>query len=260
MNDMDNDIQEFVISFFKTISSDIVQSNNIYKISIPEKYKNYFQKQNIKFTFDKETALNNDCELVIPGSIILSTIIKLCSSRGSISLKMTKTDNGQTILRYHFFVNFAGIHNISKLTHVDVNLDTSEITHITNTMHDADFLLDECITSEKITPSYIAALDSLKEECQDMQTKFLSDANQDFQKDLDTFTTKYDAQIRHMDDKINKKDMVSIDDEKTRNFRFENIEKIKIIEGEKTRLIDALEKKHKITLEYSLVACEVILT
>ena len=162
------------------------------------------------------------------------------------------------IIRYHFFVDFSGISHISKLDYMDVNLNTLQHTEISDTLDDATFLLDAKIGAKNITPSYLVALNGIKKRYSEMRTNFLNDANKQFQQDFKIFVEKYDSQIRELDNSINKKEENSDDYEKIQKFRFNTVDEIKELEKEKTQLIDTLQEKHKISLEYNLIACEII--
>ena len=120
--DIKSQIKELTISFFKTINAEIVNNNNIYTITIPEKYSNFFQRPKIKITFDEKLAEENNCELVIPGSRTLFQIISNCNSKGPITLKRSSSGNMNQSVRYHFHANFSGIKHYFKLLSVTVDL------------------------------------------------------------------------------------------------------------------------------------------
>ena len=65
-----NEIEQLTISFFKTINSKITEDNGVYQITIPENYQIYFQKSQLSITFDEQIASEQDCELIIPGNKI----------------------------------------------------------------------------------------------------------------------------------------------------------------------------------------------
>ena len=253
-----DEIKELVLSFFQKIDSKIIENDGVYEIHIPKKYQNSFQAAQILFSFDEKTASERNVQLIIPGSNILSLVITNCKQRGPISLKKSKTNTGDVIIRYHFFVDFSGISHISKLDHVDVNLNTLQHTAISDTLEDATFLLDDKIDAKNITPSYLVALNGIKKRYSEIRTNFLSDANRQFQQDFKIFAEKYNSQIRELDNSINKKEENSDDYEKIQKFRFNTVDEIKELEKEKTQLIDTLQEKHKISLEYNLIACEII--
>ena len=254
-----SDIKELILSFFDTINSDVSCDKGIYDISIPEKYHNHFRSQRISITFEKDIAADHhNCELVIVGSRILSTVIKICQSQGPVSLKKTQSDSGQTVMRYHFFVNFSGIHSMSDVTHVDIDLDSCKPVHAVCVLENNNVLPDVYFDSKNITQSYMAALEELEKKYNSEKTKFINDANAKFQDEFESFVGKYNTQMRDIDDAINKKDSNYDDLAKTNKIRFEGVDRIRELEDEKTRLAETLQQKHQISLTHNLIACEII--
>ena len=80
-----------------------------------------------------------------------------------------------------------------------------------------------------------------------------------FTDDFKLFISRYDDEIRELDESITKKESISNDAEKIKQFRFNTIDKIKKIEKEKELLIETLQNKHKINLDYNLVSSEILL-
>jgi len=254
---LQNEIKDFVISFFTTIHARFTHDDGVYNIAIPTKYVDYFHASNIVLTFDKEASKTHNCELIIPGSATLGTIIRICSRSGAISLKKSDTSIGKIVLRYHFFIDFSGMFHASRLMYVDVDLNTCTSTQVSPVLERAEFSLDD-FNTKNITPSYIAATEVLKDECQDMERKFVDAANKKFAKDFELFITKFDSQIRDLDNSIHEKEQ-SVDGDESNSFMFDTLEKISHVENEKARLIETLQKKHMLSLEYRLVACEIIM-
>ncbi len=252
------EIKEFVMEFFEKIDSDIAENNGIYEIQLPEKYHGYFGSSRLLITFDKNIALQHECDLMIPGSGILSKIIINCKQRGPIRSKTARINDGKTIIRYHFFINFSGISSISKLDYVDIDLDTYKPILITNDLKNDIHTSIEKINPKNITPSYIVALEEIKKSCAELRSNFLHDANEKFLYDFTLFVKKYDSDMRDLDKSINRREETTNNPEKTQKFRFNTVEKIIELEKEKTDLIETLQEKHKVLLEYNLVACEII--
>ena len=252
------EIKELVLSFFDIIGSHMSYNAGIYNISIPQEYHNHFRSNMLVITFEKEIASTHNCELVIAGSRILSTVMKICMNKAPISFKKISADHNQTILRYHFFVNFSATHDMSNLTFVDIDIDTCQpVTLAHNTKYD-DVFMDMNLDLGNITSSYDAALDELSKRYDHIKTKFISDANDEFHKDFGFFMHKYDSQIRDLDESINKKEHQYDNLEKIKRYRFECIKKIKELECEKINLTQTLQAKHQIHLTYNLIACEII--
>ena len=253
-----NEIEQLTISFFKTINSKITEDNGVYQITIPENYQIYFQKSQLLITFDEQIASEQDCELIIPGNKILYQIITNCTKKGPITLKQSKMTNGNLVIRYHFFVDFSGTHQSSQLFNIDVDLQTLELTEVTEQLEDGNFSLNEELTPETITKSYNTALEELKRKSDYMKTCFMDKVNSSFQNDLKLFSTRQDSEISELDDAINKKEETSDNFNEIQKFRFDTVEKIEKLEKEKSNLIDTLQEKHTVNLNYNLIACELI--
>ncbi len=254
------DVQCLVLDFFNMIGSDIIDDGvGMYKIQIPKEYERVFQASELLIAFDNTVSSKHDrCELVIIGSKILSIIIHDCTKKGPIAFqKYGNTPNNNLLIRYYFYVNFSGMFNHSQLLHIDIDLNTNKLVQPDMSLEKYNYTSDQ-FDPTKVTSSYAAALSELEHCCLNKKLKFINDANSLFCQDYDSFTDKYDIQIRELDKKINKKEETLNDFDKITEFRFNMIEKIKDLEKEKERLIQTLQEKHKIRLEYGLVACEII--
>lgn len=252
------EIEELTLSYFKTIKSEITEENGLYKISIPEKFQNYFRRKKILLTFDEKIALEYNCELIIPGNKILFQIISNCTKQGPIALKQTGTHTNNIAIRYHFFVHFFGIHNSSKLFSVDVDLKTLEQINIVDELEPGNFSMSDYEISNNITKSYDNAIKRLKEESQNMKEQFIEKANISFKNDFEIFCSRYDSEMQELDDAINEKEENSNDSQSIQKLRFANIKKIENLEKEKFNLIENVQNKHMITIDFELVAAEII--
>lgn len=257
--DIQKQIKELTLSFFKTIDAEIINENGIYTVIIPKVYVNYFQKSKIQITFDEKIAEENNCELIILGSKTLFQIITNCNNKGSISIKQTKSGGKNPAIRYHFYVNFSGVKQQSQLFSVTVDLQNMVAIIPPIELETIDSTSNFKLLSEKITPSFNVALEELKLKSSEMKFIFINNANIAFDKDFKLFISRYDDEIRELDDSINKKDLSSDDFDKIKKFRFDMLEKIEVLEKEKNTLIENLQKQHKINSDYTLVACEMLL-
>ena len=256
----ENKIQEFVVSFFRASKFQISEKSGVYTVLVPQINQNYFQKSKLIFTFDEKISNEVDCDLIIPGSKILFQIMTLCSNKGSIVKKRTKYPTGVIVVRYHFFVHFSSTSNTSKLFSVDVDLQKLQITNIVDDLTEYDFAIDPKSLLENVTKSYIVALDDLKEKTDALKTDFINANQSQYQNDYKIFVTKFDDEIRELDNSINEKEKTSDDLEKIKKYRFMIMDKITDLEKEKNELLGNLEKKYKINLNYNLIACELILS
>ena len=252
------EIEELTLSYFKTINSEITEENGLYRISIPKKYQNYFERAEILFTFDENIASQQNCELIIPGNKLLFKIINNCVNQGPITLRQTSSHEGNIAIRYHFFVNFSGIHQSSKLFNVDIDLKTLEHVNIVDKLEPGDFSLNQEIISENVTKSYDRALEILKQESDEMKQEFIKNANTSFDSDFQLFSSRYDSEMKELDNAINEKEQSSNNSEDIQKFRFETVKKINDLEKTKDVLVENIEEKHTIELNHELIASEII--
>ena len=256
MSSIQNDIQSLVLEFFDTIGSNMSGGDNgAYRITIPEKYRNLFHTSELCIAFDKETSSKCDCELVISGSRILSLIIDVCTNKGPVALKL-RTGNGGAKIRYYFLIIFSGRSRTMMMDHADIDLNIAVPKDINGTSV-GDFPLN-WIAPSKITFTYTTALKEMKKKHSNARDTFLDDANNMFLHELEMLVDKHDSHLRELDHSINYRERKSSDQAKSREFRFQTANRIDDLEKEKVRLVDALQQKHLVVLEYRLVACEVI--
>ena len=253
-----DEIKNLVLTYFQRIDSKIIEEQGSYVIHIPKKHHADFESSKIIICFDAQTASKLNCELIIPGSRTLDKIIKKCTSMGPIVPRRSKLGKTGMWIRYHFYVNFSGKQNISKLDYVDVDLVNFHTIKISNTHNIIDLSVIDMLNPKKITPTYMIAIDKIKEQCSEMEKSFVSKSNDLFRHDVTTFTNKYELRIRELNKKIHKKEHTSNNFDKIKKFRFDVIETIKHLEIEKNNLNKILQEKHKIILNYDLIACEII--
>jgi len=246
------EIEKLTLSYFKTINSEITEENGLYRISIPEKYQNYFRSSQISLTFDEKVATEQNCELINPGNKILFQIITNCCNQGPITLKQTKTHADNIIIRYHFFVDLSGMHHSSKLFSIDIDLKTLQPSNVTDELEPRDFSLSDKLIPENITKSYDVALEELKQQSEEMKNQFVEKSNSSFDSDFQLFCSRYDSEMTELDDSINEK-------EENSEYRFGTVKKIENLEKEKLALVENIQNKHQIIINYELIAAEVIL-
>jgi hypothetical protein len=252
------EIKELTLSYFKTINSEIIEENGLYKISIPEKFQNYFETTKILMTFDEKIALEYNCELIIPGNKILFKIINNSINQGPIALKQTNSCGDNFAIRYHFFVNFSGIQQTSKLVNVDINLKTLEQINIQDKLVPSDFSLNQEIIFENVEKSYDVALEVLLQETDEMKNQFIENSNIAFDNDFQLFCSRYDSEMKELDEAINRKEQSSDSSDEIQKFRFESVKKINDLEKTKDALIGNIDEKHAIELNYELIVAEII--
>ena len=252
------EIEELTLSYFKTIKSEITEENGLYKISIPEKFQNYFETKKIFITFNERISLEQNCELIIPGNKTLFKIINNSINQGPIALKQTNSCDNNFAIRYHFFVNFSGIQQTSKLVNVDIDLKTLEEIDIQDELESGDFSLNQDIISKNVEKSYDIALEILLEETDEIKKQFIENANNSFDNDFQLFCSRYDSEMKELDEAINRKEQSSDNSEEIQKFRFESVKKINDLEKTKDALIGNIDEKHAIEINYEVIATEII--
>lgn len=256
------EIQDVVLDFFDVIGSDISCNGGVYNISVPEHYRDLFA-HDLCIAFDKAATLGRACELVIPGSKILSTIMDLCINKGPVAFKIrtagsvgsdhTESDTGTAKIRYYFLVNFSGRLDVMHMDYVDVDLHT---LHGVNDTATNAFQLDTM--GPNVTSTYTTALRELKKRHADTKDEFLDNAKDVFLGELEQFLNRHNSQMRELDRAINYREEKSNDLTRSKEFRFQTVDRIEDLEKEREQIVDALQQKHRVMLEYRLVACAVI--
>lgn len=253
-----DDVRRLALGFFDTIGSDIADVDGAYRITVPEEYQDIFDTHEVLLAFDEESASKHDCELIIPGSKTLSLIAEYCISKGPVSLRKPDSGKGKASIRYHFLIIFSGRSSLSMMDHVDVdltNIRDHDIGHVIEMTSIPAGLID----SKEVTATYATALGEIKKRHNSARSKFLDDANRKFAEELDMFLKQHDSCVREFDNAINSKDRTSGNAGKIREFRFQMADQIEALEKAKPLSVETLQKKHKVVLEYRLVACEIIL-
>lgn len=249
---LQKDIHDFVLEFFNVIGSDIICNNGEYEIDIPDRYANFFESKNLRITFDEKIALEQRCELMIPGNSLLLKIIDVCSNKGPVTLKKFIMKNDVVTIRYYFAINFSGKLDVLMTDHVDVDLNVN----IPESVNIKEFHLS-WIDSKQITETYLTALEDLQKRYTDKKNVFLDDVTKKYKSDLDLLVGKYDSRIRELDDAINLKATKLDSAHDSQEFRFQMIDEIKDLEKTKQSMIKVIQKKHHVTLAYNLIACQV---
>ena len=257
--DLHNEIKDFTISYFNRIQSHIIQNQNKYEILIPDKYKSYFNSSRIVICFDEKIASKFNCEFIIPGSWVLDKIIKNCMNMGPIVSSKINENENNTYIVYYYNIKYSGINNKSFLDSVCINVETLAPVTLNNKNQKIDQIGINELGSKKITSTYLSSINEIKKRHMLIEQKFLKKSQDIFQNELSIFVKKYDSQIRELDKKINHKELTSDDFQKIKQFRFDVLKTIKQLEYEKTHLINILQKKHKIILDYGLIGSEVII-
>ena len=102
-------------------------------------------------------------------------------------------------------------------------------------------------------------MDKLKQQSTDLKNNFLNSCNDSFQLDYNLFVKRYDDEISEHDQSINEKEKIIADLDKMKKYRFDTLDKINNLEKVKNDMMINLQNKHKISLDYNLIASEILL-
>lgn len=252
------DIRDLVLGFFGAINADIASTDgDTHIIRVPKPYRHVFGSQELRVAFDRDASPKHDYELVAPGNRILSQVIEICANKGPVKVKCSDNSDNNATIRYHFFIRFSGQSDMLLTDHVDVELAPRSDADTSGRGSDAQSL--DWMDPGEVTRTYSTALKELQRRHDGASLAFLRDANRRFKEDMRLFTAKYDLHVRELDDAIKHKDRGSNGSDKAREFRFQVADKIDALEEEKRILIDTIQKKHRVSLSYGLMACEVTL-
>lgn len=254
---LQNDIREITLGFFDAVNADVSDAGGVYRIKIPEAYRSTFRAQDLSITFDRDISSKHNCDLVAPGSQILSAIIEICSNKGPVVVKGSATDGTRHTIRYHFFISLSGKSSVFMTDQVDVDLepnpDPAAFDHFNDNTHPLGR-----IEPRQVTITYTAALKILKERYAGTVCGFMNDANKRFEEDVKQLTDKHDSHARELDGAIRRRDAGSADPDRAAEFRFRTVDMIKELENEKRHLIKMTQKRHRVVISYRLVACEIL--
>ena len=92
-------------------------------------------------------------------------------------------------------------------------------SNVTDELEPGDFSLNDKLIPENITKSYDVALEELKQQSEEMKDQFIEKANSSFKSDFQLFCSRYDSEMRELDDSINEK-------EENSEYRFDTVKKI----------------------------------
>lgn len=255
---MQEDIRDLVLGFFGAIGADIAGTDDgTHIIRVPESHRRVFGSQELRVAFDRDISPEHGCELVVPGSRILSQVIEICTNKGPVRVKRADDSGTNGTIRYHFFMRFSGRSDMILMDHVDVKLTLGSDADISSGGDGAGAL--DWMDPGEVTRTYSEALKELQKRHDGASFAFLRDANRKFRGDMKMFAGKYDLRVRELDDSIKHKDREANDSDRVREFRFQAADKMDALEEEKKSLMDTMQKKHRVVLSYELVACEVIL-
>lgn len=259
-------IQDLTLDFFKIVNADVKQNEDIFTILAPEKYHHLFGNETFSITFNPKTASESSCELIAPGSKLLSQIINLCKTKGPIvkgildsSKNYLDSSNLKHGIRFYFYVTFEGIEHFSELGHMDLDINSSEILDLKE-----NILLDSTVEIEHINfdlipPLFLKASKELRKNFEDNEKKFVKSSIVKRHTEIDNIQNEYDKMIHEIESHIkeNEKNMLA---ERDKHKLFDDfMEKIHNLRKEQTNLIRGISEKYKVLLSYDLIASIIFL-
>ena len=261
-NILDN-IKKITLDFFVKINAEIKETNKIYTVSIPIEFKELFNNSNVKFTFDSETAREELCELIAPGSNILFKIINYNLKNGSVIYTKPKnyfknSNIADSIgIRFHFFILLDGIKNQSYVKYIDIDYNSYNIIENNFELVDSNELQID-IDSEKIDYAYIAAIDEIKKNMQNISEKFIKDVIMAKNNDLKYVNDEYQKRLDEIDDSIQNQRNKKINLESKFEEKLDDaIESIDLIREEQKKILLGITKKHQSSIDYALFAAQI---
>jgi len=259
-------IQDLTIDFFKIINADIKQNGDIFTITSPKKYDHLFGNESFSITFSPKTTSESLCELIAPGSKLLSQIINLCKTKGPITkgiLESLKNHSGSSNrkygIRFYFYVSFEEIEHFSELEYVDLDIESSEYLDLKEKIRLESTVDIEHINFDLIPSLFLKASKKIRKNFEDTEKKFVQSSNEKKRDEIDKIQNEYDTIILEVESfiKENEKNLVTESD--NHKLFDDSMEKIQNIRKEQTNLIRGVSEKYKILLSFDLIAIIIFL-
>jgi hypothetical protein len=255
-------IKDLTLGFFNTINANIICTEHVYEISIPEKYCHIFKNKVFSIAFDSEIKSKTDFELIAPGSDILSSIISLCKTKGPIAKGFIKNSNLQKNsfgVRFYFYVKFDGIYSFTELDYVDLELNTAELLDIKDELLFNSEIEIEHLDFESMSSLYMKATKSIRKKFETDEQKIINSLLKEKESELTKINSEYNQMIDEVEKNIKDNENKSLSDKDTHNLYDEAMEKIHKIRNEQTTMSDTISAKYKSTLSYTLIGIVVFM-
>lgn len=217
--------KELTLSYLKNIGANIEHTEGLYNIEIPKEYESVFGGIRKRITFDNEVASLHNCELVVPGSNFLSTILSELRKNGPVIyghlpkqaispseyLKKIETQNCQLILneskdefrtaiRFYFFINVKSIKNVSMLRWVDVDLENLRILdlpmniELEPSIHNIKYEKDD----QRIDHCHVNATQFLQNEIEPLAMKYVDLTRSNLERDTNSLEQVVEKRIKEI--------------------------------------------------------------
>ena len=190
--------RELSLDFLKNIGAKVEESDRLYYVEVPKQFERAFGSASKRITFDHDVADTHSCELAVPGSNFLATILSEIRKQAPVvagSLKRQVSDSGdmlesvrthnctvgllgsqeevRTAIRFHFNVSVKSVKRVAMLRWVDVDMDTLGVLEFPSEIH-ADGATGGTACQkddQRVDSSYSKATEFLNSEMQPLAQK-----------------------------------------------------------------------------------------
>ncbi len=211
--------RELSLDFLRMIGAKIQESDGLYYIEIPKQFEQEFGGISKRITFDHDIADAHSCELVVPGSNFLATVLnevrkvapvvvaslkkqvgnpthllKLIATHNCEASLLDSQEDIKTAIRFYFNVSIKNVKRVAMLRWVDVDLEAQRILEfpydiqMDHTQVDTKHKKDDL----RIDNSYSKATEFLNHEIQPLAQKYASLTTNDQTRDIDSIRQAYD--------------------------------------------------------------------
>ncbi len=254
MSQIKNQVYTLVLGYFSKINAKITEKNRLFDIDIPNEHSKLFRTNHLKIIFDDEISKPDNYELLSPGSNILFKILNECIDFGPVvTSKLNFSKYNSKVIRFYFYVIFESITSETKLIHVDIEIDTQKIVSISDS--EINFNVDpltQSISSEIIDDCYITATDYVEKLTKPQIFEFKNKIHEIKNEELTNIYNEYNKRFNDIQKEsviLQSKNM-SLDDLIYTNQSLKN---------EKSVILENLENKFRITVDFALIAAIVIM-
>lgn len=257
MTEIDNQVKDLVLGYFKHIHANIKEKNEIYDVILPENQYSLFRKSKITFTFNKNIEKPDDCELISPGNNTLFIILNECIKMGPIlSVKLIHNDNtSYTKLRFYFYVIFESLKSKTSMHYVDVDVNSIKISFVENSEINfdenpqiQDILIDDIIDCYIEASNYIEK--KIKPEILDFKNHIFQLKNEE----LEQIKSKYDKLRKKLEE-----ESIELQSKSDSILAFQQIvDSHQILKQEEIQICKILEQKYTIHVDFALISALII--
>ena len=213
--------KELTFNFLNKIDAKIEETEGLYNVKIPKKFEGVFGANKKRITFSHDVADTHSCELVVPGSNFLATVINEIKKQapligGSIkrqierpTLKSIQTHNCNVILvdsqeeiktavRFYFNINVKNIQHVAMLRQVDVDLESLNILELPFNIHLDDItsnIIEYQKDRQQIDNSYSKATEFLSLETQPLAQKYVELGADNLNNEINSINQAFERRV-----------------------------------------------------------------